>query len=110
MAGDLEPSPAQLGDTVTNWADVRGSLDTDTPVRDSEGVEWRRTNGLLIDTLYRWVGDEILTRTFASSERITMDRPPRFMDNPKACGAPAESRWGYLPCGCCNDGYGRHVR
>jgi hypothetical protein len=33
-----------------------------------------------------------------------------YMDNPKAVGAPANARWGYLPCGCTNDGYGRHVR
>ena len=33
-----------------------------------------------------------------------------YMDHPKAAGAPEGSRWGYLPCGCSNDGYGRHVR
>ena len=33
-----------------------------------------------------------------------------YMDNPKAVGAPANAPWGYLPCGCSNDGYGRHVR
>lgn len=33
-----------------------------------------------------------------------------YMDNPPAVGAPKNSRWGYLPCGCCNDGYGRHLR
>jgi Holliday junction resolvasome RuvABC endonuclease subunit len=34
-------------------------------------------------------------------------------DNPAgepACGAPRGWPWGYLPCGCCNDGYGRHAR
>lgn len=35
---------------------------------------------------------------------------PRFLDHSKACGAPDGSRWGYLPCGCSNDGYGGHVR
>lgn len=35
---------------------------------------------------------------------------PFYMDNPKAVGAPSRSRWGYLPCGCSNDGHGRHVR
>ena len=33
-----------------------------------------------------------------------------YMDNPPACGALKNWRWGYLPCGCHNDGYGRHVR
>ena len=37
-------------------------------------------------------------------------RPKTFMDNPKACGAPEGSQWGYLSCGCSNDGYGRHLR
>lgn len=32
------------------------------------------------------------------------------MDNPPAVGAPKDWRWGYLPCGCCNDGHGGHVR
>ena len=32
------------------------------------------------------------------------------LDNPPACGASPNWRWGYLPCGCHNDGYGRHVR
>jgi len=33
-----------------------------------------------------------------------------YMDNKPACGAPKGWRWGYLPCGCANDGYGRHLR
>lgn len=36
-------------------------------------------------------------------------REPAYMDNPPACGAPRGWRWGYLPCGCCNDGYGNHL-
>lgn len=32
-----------------------------------------------------------------------------ILDNPPAAGAPKDWPWGYLPCGCCNDGYGRHV-
>lgn len=32
------------------------------------------------------------------------------MDNPPAAGAPKNWKWGYLRCGCCNDGYGRHAR
>jgi hypothetical protein len=36
-------------------------------------------------------------------------RGPQYMDNPPACGAPADWRWGYLPCGCRNDGYGNHA-
>lgn len=39
------------------------------------------------------------------------DRAVRtYMGNPPAVGAPPASRWGYLPCGCTNDGYGRHAR
>lgn len=38
------------------------------------------------------------------------ERKPTRMDNPPACGAPKGWPWGYLPCGCRNDGYGRHVR
>ena len=34
-----------------------------------------------------------------------------FMDNPPACGAKNKTwPWGYLPCGCYNDGYGNHIR
>lgn len=36
--------------------------------------------------------------------------PKTVMNNPKAVGAPANWPWGHLPCGCRNDGYGRHVR
>jgi hypothetical protein len=35
--------------------------------------------------------------------------PPTFMDNPKGVGAPKGWKWGYLPCGCRNDGYGYHL-
>ena len=35
---------------------------------------------------------------------------PYYMDNPKAVGAPANWKWGYLPCGCRHDGHGGHVR
>lgn len=35
---------------------------------------------------------------------------PSRMDNAPAVGAPKYWKWGYLPCGCMNDGYGRHVR
>lgn len=37
-------------------------------------------------------------------------RQPTFMDNPPACGAPKNWKWGYLPCGCSNDGFGQHRR
>lgn len=30
--------------------------------------------------------------------------------NPPACGAPKDWPYGYLACGCRNDGTGRHVR
>jgi hypothetical protein len=38
------------------------------------------------------------------------DGPPARLDNPPAAGAQKDWRWGFLPCGCHNDGYGRHVR
>jgi hypothetical protein len=31
------------------------------------------------------------------------------MDNPRACGARENAPWGYLPCGCENDGFGNHA-
>ena len=34
---------------------------------------------------------------------------PKFLDNEPACGAPRGWRWGYLTCGCRNDGYGNHL-
>lgn len=41
---------------------------------------------------------------------VVRGKPPQSMDNPPAAGAPRNWRWGYLPCGCRNDGYGRHVQ
>ena len=38
------------------------------------------------------------------------EREKTYMDNPPAVGAPKDWPWGYLPCGCRNDGYGGHVR
>lgn len=38
------------------------------------------------------------------------DQHPTKLDNPPACGAPKGWRWGYLPCGCRNDGFGGHER
>jgi hypothetical protein len=32
-----------------------------------------------------------------------------YLDNPKAVGARPNARWGYLPCGCENDGFGNHA-
>lgn len=37
-------------------------------------------------------------------------KPKTYMDNPPACGANPKWPWGFLPCGCHNDGYGNHVR
>lgn len=34
---------------------------------------------------------------------------PAVMDNRPAVGAPKGWRWGYLTCGCRNDGYGYHL-
>jgi hypothetical protein len=34
---------------------------------------------------------------------------PQFAGNPKSPTAPAGWPHGYLPCGCPNDGYGRHA-
>lgn len=43
--------------------------------------------------------------------RWDADSDPRTrLDNPPAVGAPPDWPWGYLPCGCRNDGYGNHVR
>lgn len=36
-------------------------------------------------------------------------RHPAYLDNPKAIGARPNARWGYLPCGCENDGFGGHA-
>jgi hypothetical protein len=36
-------------------------------------------------------------------------RRPAYLDNPKAVGARPNARWGYLPCGCKNDGFGNHA-
>jgi hypothetical protein len=44
---------------------------------------------------------------------VTVEYEPRSrtrLENAPAVGAPAGWKWGYLPCGCLNDGYGRHVR
>lgn len=51
-----------------------------------------------------WWSDARAVRTVPATRELF------YMDNPKACGAPAGSRWGYLPCGCSNDGHGRHIR
>lgn len=40
---------------------------------------------------------------------LASPEPPSFMDNLPSPGAPKNWRWGYLPCGCRNDGFGRHV-
>lgn len=44
---------------------------------------------------------------------ISSSEPPTRMDNPPAAGVPTHMlgwRWGFLLCGCLNDGYGNHVR
>lgn len=33
-----------------------------------------------------------------------------IVGNDPAVGAPKNWRWGYLRCGCLNDGHGRHLR
>lgn len=43
------------------------------------------------------------------SDEREMSRQPEFMDNKPAVGAPENWKWGYLPCGCRNDGFGHHV-
>lgn len=40
----------------------------------------------------------------ASSEKV-----PTYLDNEPCCGAPPNAPWGYLKCGCSNDGFGRHA-
>ena len=37
------------------------------------------------------------------------ERQPTRQDHEKACGAPLNAPWGYLACGCANDGFGRHA-
>ncbi|HEY2075191.1 MAG TPA: hypothetical protein VGH53_02540 [Streptosporangiaceae bacterium] len=41
--------------------------------------------------------------------RERSERQPQYMDNPKAIGARPGATWGYLPCGCENDGFGSHA-
>lgn len=48
--------------------------------------------------------------TFRVLRVILAESQPTFMDNPPAVGAPPGWKWGYLPCGCRNDGFGRHLR
>lgn len=36
-------------------------------------------------------------------------KEPTYLDGKPALGAPKNWRYGYLPCGCRNDGYGRHI-
>lgn len=45
----------------------------------------------------------------AGAAELAPARRPVYMDNPKAIGAPANWQWGYLPCGCRNDGFGNHA-
>jgi len=55
--------------------------------------------------------DTAFRKMVALSEELGLyGPPPQYMDNPKAVGAPEGWCWGYLPCGCRNDGYGNHVR
>ena len=41
---------------------------------------------------------------------LTAALAPKDQPHEKAVGAPANWVHGYLPCGCCDDGQGRHVR
>jgi hypothetical protein len=45
----------------------------------------------------------------ARDEPVRRVRRPAYLDNPKAVGARPSARWGYLPCGCENDGFGSHA-
>lgn len=36
-------------------------------------------------------------------------RVPTKLANLPATGAPKDWRWGYLTCGCRNDGFGNHI-
>lgn len=51
-----------------------------------------------------------VTDTEDICSRCAIAKPRTKLDNPPACGAAPNWPWGYLPCGCHNDGYGRHVR
>lgn len=77
-------TPDQIDDYIDNWHD---SAENGTPLHTFLGLTW--------DEYKRWAENGAL---------------PHRLDHPKACGAPARSRWGYLPCGCTHDGYGRHAR
>jgi hypothetical protein len=68
---------------------------------DGEGYEWDDDDGS-----YDCPDCDCTGRhTF----EVEVDRR-RVLNNEPACGAPKDSRWGYLPCGCSHDGMGNHVR
>lgn len=56
-----------------------------------------------------WLQEQVTKSVEALKALPPPLRPKTFMDNPPACGAPKNWRWGYLDCGCRNDGYGRHL-
>lgn len=87
---DSTPTPPEAVDLI---AALKASL--------AAAADRRREYDLTIQNL---AGNE------GNRAQHTTEPAPKFMDNPKACGAPAGSRWGYLPCGCSNDGHGKHVR
>lgn len=82
-AGEAQPS--DIDAWIARWHDDPSPF----------GPKLHEFLGLTWDEYKRWVETSEL---------------PRLLDNEKACGAPASSRWGYLECGCTNDGYGGHLR
>lgn len=68
------------------------------PLPDDATEEWRA------------VAEEYRATVREYHPELFGERIPTRMDNPPACGAPKNWRWGYLRCGCCNDGFGGHVK
>jgi hypothetical protein len=54
--------------------------------------------------------DALESALTALDQRLTKEPDPTYMDNPPAVGATKGWKYGYLPCGCHNDGKGNHAR
>lgn len=58
------------------WSNVRGWLDTDTPVYDAQGLTWRRTDGNGLDTLYHRQGGDVRMWSLKYDTLVWLDEPP----------------------------------
>ena len=84
----------------------------DEPVPDSRetcGFWYSREGKCRIGPLSIEVGGPCSDCPQAAGEPVRRVRRPAYLDNPKAVGARPNARWGYLPCGCENDGFGNHA-